>query len=324
MKTRINLHPEQPHIIANGDELGYLVASYLKETRQHAVDATARSYDYALGLFLEWWGEHDSDLGYRLDPNAWQHYEKWLRSRRSEQSGDPLTLNTRQKALATVKQLLIWGYRGGYFDRNFADQVPAARGEPRRRPALGVDDLIALMAAAGETKTPIRDQAMLAVFIGTGIRRAELAGLNVEDVSWNGDGAGGQIFIRKGKFGKARYVVFDDTCGAYLAPLIEELDRNRGPLFVGWKDRRLGVKQVYAVVKAAMQRAGLDNRGAGPHDLRRAFATAWLMTRRSLGDGQLLSMQLGHTSAQMTVHYSRPTLDDLRVGFASPLTYLHS
>ena len=178
-----------------------------------------------------------------------------------------------------------------------------------------------MMEATGEGYRPVRDQAILAVLVGTGIRRAECAGLDVSDVEFN-TGGGGVLRVRHAKLGKSRTVVFDEACGAYLKALIDRTDRQTGPLFTEWKDRRLSVKGVGVAVKRALRAAGIDERGRGAHDLRRMFATEWARQRRGIGDAKLLSMQLGHTGEQMTSLYIRQSLDDLKEGFESPLARL--
>lgn len=314
--SAINLQPRRPAIDAAN--LPDLVEAYIVDARLRVQPATASTYDYLLAHLLDWWGEAAQPLGHRLDSTGWAIFEGWLRQRLSSQSGEPLTLNTRRACLARCAQMLRWAYRQGYLDRDFSDQIPPARGSGAERAAPSREQLGLLMAAAGESQRPLRDQALIAVFVGTGIRRAEAAGLDVADVSFHADG-GGLIHVRRAKLGKARRVVFDCVCGSYLVALLEGEGLTDGPLFQGWKGRRLSPESVYRAVKKACQRAGIDQRGRGPHDLRRAFATEWMRHRRDLGSGQLLSMQLGHSTAQMTVHYSRQTLDDLQEGFTSPL-----
>jgi len=318
MREKINMDPER--VSFEADNLPDLVERYVQNARLRVSAATADNYDYLLSIMMEWWSGAGPTLGHVLDVEAWQLYERWLSGRPSSKGGETMTLASRQKALAVVRQFLYWAFQYGHLQRDYRHQVPSAKGGRSKRPSPRVDELRRLMAAAGESRKPERDQAIVALFLGTGIRRAELAGLDVGDVAWHAHG-GGLLHIRKAKLSKPRHVAFDPVCGNYLAVYCDGMDTS-GPLFCGWKGLRLTPKGVYNVVKAAMQRAGVDSRGAGPHDLRRAFATAWLRNRRSLGDGQLLSMQLGHSTEAMSVHYSRPTLDDLQNGFISPLSGL--
>ncbi len=316
MLVPINLCPELPVIDAGN--LAELVDAYVIDARLWVSVRTASTYDYHLALLLEWWTRAGPALGMRLDRRAWALFEVWLSKRLSSQSGEALTLLTRRSCLARCRQMLRWAYRCGYLDRDFSDQVAQVKGAPVLRDALSINDLVRLMAAAGESLRPLRDQALVAVFVGTGIRRAEAAGLAVADVSFHADGTG-VLSVRRAKLDKPRRVVFDQSCGAYLAALLDGEGLTAGPIFVGWKGRGLTPKSVYRVIKDACRRAGIDERGRGPHDLRRAFATEWMRHRRDAGAGQLLSMQLGHTSQTMSLHYSRQTLDDLSEGFASPL-----
>lgn len=314
--SAINLSPRRPAIDAAN--LSELVEAYIVDARLRIAPATAAAYDYLLSWLLRWWAEAGPALGWRLDERGWVIFEGWLGQQRSSQSGDLLALSTRRACLSRCGQMLRWAYRLGYLDRDFSDQIPAARGSQPLRAAPTLDQLSLLMAAAGQSDRPLRDQAIIAVFVGTGMRRAEAAGLDVEDVQFHADG-GGMIHIRRAKLGRQRRVIFDGVCGEYISALLDGEGLQSGPLFVGWKGRRLTPESVYRAVKAACRLAGIDERGRGPHDLRRAFATEWMRHRRGLGDGQLLSMQLGHSTAQMTVHYSRQTLDDLADGFTSPL-----
>lgn len=317
--SKINLSPLRPAIDATN--LPDLVEAYIVDTRLRVKPSTADTYDYLLAHLLRWWGEAAQALGHALDTNAWALFEGWLGQQTSSQSGELLTLNTRRACLARCAQMLRWAYRQGYLDRDFSDQIPPARGVTELRPAPDREQLGLLMAAAGKSDRPLRDQAIIAVFVGTGVRRGEAGGMDVADVTFHADG-GGLIHVRQAKLGKARRVVFDSVCGAYILALLEAEGLEAGPLFTGWKGRRLSPESVYRAVKKACQRAGIDERGRGPHDLRRAFATEWMRHRRDLGAGQLLSMQLGHTTQQMSVHYSRQTLDDLQEGFTSPLAGL--
>ncbi len=315
----INLHAERPAVDAR--LLPELVDAYLVDARLRVKTGTVEGYDYLLSLFLEWWASFGESTDYVLDVRGWAIFESWLTERRSGQSKQPLTLNTRRKCLSICRQLFKWAYRWGFLDRDFTGDIPTAKGASTLRTLPDMDDLRRLMAAAGQRYRPVRDQALVAVLVGTGVRRAEAAGLDVEDVEFRADG-GGLLRVRHAKLGKSRTVVFDAICGGYLQALIKELGRATGPLFTGWNDARLSTKGVYVVIKVACRAAGIDERGRGPHDLRRMFATDWARNRRGMWDGKLLGMQLGHAGEQMTGRYVRQNLADLQQGFESPLDRL--
>ena len=317
--SAINMNPDRPTL--DGRELGRLVALYLTDTRlRMAAPSTIANYGYLLAYLLTWWGEAGPGLGYVLDVHTWALFEQWLQGR-STRSGASLAPSTQKSILARCRQVLRWAYRWSYVDRDFSDQIPRPKGEQLQRRGPGLADLRGLLDAAGATRAGVRDQALVGVLIGTGIRRAEAAGLDVCDLQFHADGGGG-ITVRRAKLNKPRRVAFDFVAGGYLAAWLDKENRQTGALFVGWKGQRLGVRSIYRIVKQACKLAGIDERGRGPHDLRRAFATEWTRTRRGLGDGQLLAQQLGHSSAKMSLHYSGLNFDDLADGFTSPLSQI--
>jgi integrase len=315
-----NLRPERSFIDAPA--LPDVVERYVVDARlRRLAPETVASYEYLLSLLLEWWAEAGPVLNFELDERAWHRYADWLGTRTSGQSGAPLSLSVRRKAMSVCRQLLRWCRRYGFLSEDFSHQIPRVTGEEPLRTLPTQDDLVRLLAAAGESFRPVRDQGIVAVFLGTGVRRAEAAGLDVPDVQFLADGTG-QLRIRHAKLGKSRTVVFDRPCGDYLSALLDEVDRQEGPLFTEWHDRRLSAKGVAEAVKRALRVAGIDQRGRGPHELRRVFASVWARHKRGAGDGKKLSMQFGHSSSRMTDKYIYLTTDDLADGFTSPLSML--
>jgi integrase len=312
----INLTQQQPAIMA--ENLPELVEAYIESARGRLSPLTLNNYDYFLSHLLLWWAQYGPSFGHRLGAAEWAAFGAWLEVRKSTRSRKPLTKNHQNRTLALCRQLLRWAYRGGYLDRDFSSQVPTPKGISPLRDAPSVEDLVRLLDCAGETRKPRRDQAIIALLAGTGIRRAECAGIEIQDIHWIGEG--GRIDILRAKGGRPRVIVFDAACGAYLRRQIEEVGRQTGPLFTGWRDEKLSPKGVYAVVKAMCKAAGIDEMGRGPHDLRRLFATAWVRALPGLGSAALLCKQLGHTSAAMTTKYLRLGEEDQNRGFASPLT----
>lgn len=319
-----NLSPERDFIDAS--ELPSVVELYMADVRRRAQmgrlkQSTAAGYEYLLGLLLEWWAGAGPGLGYELDPDAWLGYAAWLESRQSSQSGAPLALSVRKKALIMCSQLLRWCHKKRILSRDYSPHLPTISGSD---PPRTLPDKVAqrsLMAAAGESPRPVRDRAIVAVCLGTGVRRAEAAGLDVEDVVFHADG-GGVLNVRHAKLGKPRKAIFDQHCGAYLLALIEELGRDAGPLFTQWKDKRLAPEGIWRAVKRALQAAGIDERGRGPHELRRIFVTEYARANPGLMGDKRLGLQVGHSDRSMTAGYVYVTLDDVQEGFRSPLAGL--
>ncbi|MDP9382061.1 MAG: tyrosine-type recombinase/integrase [Chloroflexota bacterium] len=135
-------------------------------------------------------------------------------------------------------------------------------------------ELAALLEACGRDPSPAgaRDGAMVAVLYCTGIRRAELAGLDLDDY----DPATGEIRIRRGKGRKERLVYAVGGAATALADWIQLRGTEPGALFAPVNKggriapRRMTAQAVYNALSKRVEQARLD-RPLSPHDLRRTF-----------------------------------------------------
>lgn len=314
--STINLSPALPTLDATN--LPDLVELYLADCDTRLADTTCASYRFALGYFTRWWAETGPAHGYRLTELLLRHFARWL-EQQPGQLADHLAFNSREMIHTRVAQLFRWAHHGGYIQHNWAAHIPCAAGEPPlRRMAANPDRLQRLFDAAGQSTKPARDRAILACFLGTGLRRAELAGLNVQDVIMHAN-LSGRLLVLKTKTRQPREAVFGSRTGEFLSVYLDAEGRTSGPLFVGYPGHRLSTQGVYNVVKSSIRRAGLDQEIQGPHDLRRAFVTVWMRGRRSLPNAQTLSLQVGHTDPKMTLHYSLQTVEDVEESYISPL-----
>lgn len=317
--STINLTPSQPALDAS--QLPGLVDLYLADCETRLAPTTVASYRFALSYFTRWWEETGPPHGYRLTELLLRHFARWLELQPG-QITDYLAYNSRDMFHTRVAQLFRWAHQGGYIQHNWAVHVPPAAGEPPiRRIAANPDRLQRLFDAAGQSTKPARDRAILALFLGTGLRRGELVGLNIQDVIIHADG-GGRLLILKTKTRQPREAVFGSRTGEFLSLYLDADGRSSGPLFVGYPGHRLSAQGVYNVVKSSIRRADLDQEIQGPHDLRRAFVTVWMRGRRSLPNAQTLSLQVGHTDPKMTLHYSLQTVEDIEESYISPMEYM--
>lgn len=208
--------------------------------------------------------------------------------------------------------------------------MPAPSGSAPLRKAPALDVLRRLLAAVDQSPYPSRDRALLAVLLGTGVRRTECAGINIEDVQIDANKSG-VITVQakrvKGREIHARHVAFDPATGAYIRAWLDELDcqgATAGPLWVSkrYDQNRLTTVGVYKAIKKIITLAGLEEQIKGCHDLRRYFATFYSRRRRGEAYGQLLSKQLGHSSYRMTAHYSLQDVEDIREAIISPFALM--
>jgi integrase/recombinase XerD len=184
---------------------------------------------------------------------------------------------------------------------------PAAELElPRRRRALPktlspgeVERLIE--AAAGVTPRALRDQALVELLYGAGLRVSEAVGLDKAGVDLE------NRFVRAlGKGSKERIVPLGrpavDALNRYLARGRPYLDkRHRPELFLNAQGGALTRAGAFLILRKLAQKAGLEPERIHPHLLRHSFATHLLE-----GGADLRSVQemLGHADLATTELYT--------------------
>lgn len=168
--------------------------------------------------------------------------------------------------------------------------------------ALELEEVAKLMAACDATPAGQRDAAILVLAAGAGLRRAEIAQLDLKD--W--DPAEGKLKIF-GKGGKWRTAYLNPSRAAVLKSWL--LLRGQAPgAFVCpmttqgalASKRRLTPEGVYSVLQVIGERAGVPD--FTPHDLRRTYITRLLDKGV---DALTVSQIAGHASVQTTLRYDK-------------------
>jgi integrase/recombinase XerC len=163
--------------------------------------------------------------------------------------------------------------------------------------------------AGGDELGPTRDLAILELFYSTGIRLAELSGMNVEDLDLLSD----QVKVR-GKGRKERIVPVGSRAVLALRrylnlreSLVTRIRGDRRAVFLSRRARRLGPRGIQRIVHAMFDAIGGD--GLRVHSLRHTFATHMLDAGADLRAVQEL---LGHTSLSTTQVYTHTSVERLK------------
>lgn len=171
-----------------------------------------------------------------------------------------------------------------------------------------VHQVLSVHPERGQTWQIKRDDAILQLLYGSGLRRAELVGLDLQHIDIVGKTA--HVF---GKGSKDRVVDLTDPCVSALAAYLDVrparfkgkskgdiIDRSaEEALFVSREGRRLSTRQVHEIFRRRKKASALDRR-ATPHTLRHACATH--MIERG-ADLETVRQLLGHESLQTTQIY---------------------
>ena len=167
-----------------------------------------------------------------------------------------------------------------------------------------VDRYLAHVTEAGEIAA-LKDASCLVLAAYSGLRRAEIVGLDLGDIDDHAEGY--WILNVVGKGGKRRGVPLHASAARVVQRYIEVTDRaigGDGPVIVprgGATVRRVRGEMVYAAVKRA-QLAARVSRPVTPHGLRSTFALRFL--QGSHGDLQALQKLLGHSAPETTMVYA--------------------
>lgn len=183
---------------------------------------------------------------------------------------------------------------------------------------LTLEQSIALLQSA-DGEFAERDYCMLTLLLNCGLRRAELAGLDVSDIR------GDHTLRVLGKGNKERILYLNDACldalRQYLPtrPIdgVEKKDRNA--LFYSHLKKRISLQGVHYVVKGYLSRIqGLE--GYSTHKLRHTAAT--LMYRNGV-DIRVLKEILGHENLGTTEIYTHLSDEQVKKAAESnPLSHI--
>jgi integrase len=160
------------------------------------------------------------------------------------------------------------------------------------------------MQTTARDRTPagVRDAAILAMLIATGMRRAELCALRMSDVDL---GTGRLRIIGKGD--KERTAYLRNGALRYLRDWLAVRGDEPGPIFCRinkagciFPERALSTTAMHKIIKKRAAEAGL--RDISPHDFRRTYAGELLDAGQDIATVAAL---LGHASVQTTARYDR-------------------
>jgi integrase/recombinase XerC len=210
--------------------------------------------------------------------------------------GGGLSPRSIQRRLSAARTFFNYLTREGAGERNPAHEVRAPKLKRRLPATLDADQMGRLLAFAPQDRLEARDKAIMELFYSSGLRLAELVGLDVADV----DLADHTVRVR-GKGEKVRIVpVGRQARDALRAWLRLHPGRATPALFLGAGGRRLGERAVQLRIARWARRQGIGMH-VHPHMFRHSFATHLLESSGNLRGVQEL---LGHADIATTQVYT--------------------
>lgn len=218
---------------------------------------------------------------------------------------------------SSARVFTAWAHRTGRLAEDVGSRLTVpqvARPLPTLLTVEQAADLLDSVAEDADDGDPaaLRDRAVLETLYGTGIRVAELCGLDVDDV----DPSRRTVRVL-GKGGKERTVPYGPATAEALAAWLERgrpelrTGTSGAALFLGVRGGRLDPRVVRRVVHESMSREP-HAPDLSPHGLRHSAATHLLE-----GGADLRSVQelLGHASVATTQRYTHVSIERLRQAY---------
>ena len=241
-----------------------------------------------------------AEFGSRRKLASWDDYDNaQLRTFAASLHGAGLSPRSIQRNLSAARTFFEFLMREGACSRNPALEVRAPKSKKRLPDTLDADQMARLLAFRADDSLSTRDKAIMELFYSSGLRLAELVGLDVGSL----DLVDRTVRVL-GKGSKTRIVPVGRQAIEALTKWLKEraalVKGDLDALFIGQSGRRLSVRAVQLRVDAWGRRQGIGVH-VHPHMFRHSFATHLL---ESSGDLRGVQELLGHANIGTTQIYT--------------------
>lgn len=287
---------------------------------QHYSEHTLKGLRINVGYFIVWCEERGLRRPEEITRAILEHYRLTIYHYRRSDNGEPLSLSSQHGRLSAIRVFFKWLAKHHHLLYNPASELEM----PRYRKVLPrhiltvaeIEQVINVPDVDDTSGLGLRDRTMLETLYSTGIRRAELVGLRIDDI----DFARGTAFISQGKGKKDRVVPVGARALAWLDKYRYEVrpryldDEETVALFLSRHGEAMTGKQLSYIVKKAIDQANLErftetHPNAACHLFRHACATHML---ENGADIRFIQALLGHELLSTTQIYTRVSIGKLK------------
>jgi integrase/recombinase XerC len=246
------------------------------------------------------------DLAALLEYCAAQGIESWdaldtqhVRSFAAQCHRRGLAPRSIQRRLSAVRSLCRFLIREGELKNDPAGDVQAPKARKRLPTTLDADTMARLLEFRSDDRLGVRDKAIMELFYSSGLRLAELLGLDLVDLDLRD-----RTVRVLGKGRKTRIVPVGRHAVTALTQWLKERSAlaalDESAVFVGVNGRRLGPRIVQRRIARWARLQGLPEH-VHPHLFRHSFASHLL---ESSGDLRAVQELLGHANISTTQVYT--------------------
>lgn len=202
--------------------------------------------------------------------------------------------------LSAVRSFFEYGIRNQWAVNNPADGIQAPKSERKLPKVLDVDQAAQFVEIEGDSSLDVRDRALLELIYSSGLRLAEVVGLNLQDIDMQ------EAMVRVlGKGSRERDVPVGSQAMAALREWLSQRtlmlkDDTERAVFVSKRGTRITHRAVQIRMQQHSIKQGMDT-PVHPHMLRHSFASHVL---ESSSDLRLVQEMLGHANISTTQIYT--------------------
>lgn len=217
------------------------------------------------------------------------------------------TATSVRRKIAALRSFYSLQKREGRRPDNPAQDVPppkAAKRLPQVMSEAEVNTLLRTRIAGKDDTLRLRNAAIMELLYASGIRRAELVGLNLADIDTER-----RMMRVLGKGNKQRMVFMNEAAATAIRAYLGMRPRsNDEALFLSNRKTRLSHRQAWVIFREFAQLSGLTKH-VTPHVMRHSFATHLL---ENGADIMTIKELLGHESLSTTQIYTNVSLEHMR------------
>jgi integrase/recombinase XerD len=266
--------------------------------------------------FIEWADARSVTHPQHVTQAVLERYQRWLYHYR-KRDGAPLSIASQRSKLIPLRVFFKWLTRTAQIPANPAAELDL-RKKIRRLPrhVLTITEVERVMSGADTaTVVGLRDRTMMEVLYATGMRRMEIANLEIGDIDIDKC----VVLIREGKGRKDRLLPLGERALHWVQ---EYLDKSRpqlmwnqqdSTLFLGVEGRALSQMWLSTIVARYVNKADIGKHG-GCHLFRHTMATLML---EGGADIRFIQAMLGHAELSTTQIYTQVAIRQLQRVHAS-------
>ncbi len=262
-----------------------MLERFLNEGLRSKSETTIKTYGHAIQQFEKWLDGAGTDLANYARSDV-QQYIDYLASKKKSAS----TIN---KLWNAIKAYSKWsGKRETIEDISVVKVADIKRQAPKAMDKLERNKLIRDIDRTGNK----RNYAILMTLLMTGLRVSELASLDRSDVDLSD--RKGTLVVRSGKGNKERTIPLNVDARRAIEKYLEERTDGNPALFISNRQERISIRSVQHL---------MEKNGHNVHQTRHSFITGLVRAGEDISVIQSLS---GHSSADMILRYSMPSVED--------------